>query len=94
MKLDLSFPLLAMFGLTRGMAGIGLGLLLADRVAHKRRARLGAVLFGIGAASTIPLIATAIRRSRRLETETIRESATAVYPPEAGVVGSRPYMRT
>lgn len=92
MKLDLSFPLLAMFGVTRGMAGIGLGLLLADRVGRKRRGRLGAILFGVGAASTIPLIATAIRRSRRMEAATMRESTNAVYPPESGLMGSRPYM--
>jgi hypothetical protein len=65
MKPNLSFPLLALFGLTRGMAGIGLGMLLADRISLKRRRTLGRTLFAIGAASTIPLMITIARRSRR-----------------------------
>lgn len=81
MQPKLSFPLLALFGLTRGLAGIGLGLLLADHIAHDRRKQLGKVLFGVGAASTIPLIATIIHRSRHPE-----PAITEVYTSSVGTV--------
>ena len=67
MNAKLSFPLFALFGITRGMAGIGAGLLLADRLGRKRRNKIGKILFGIGAASTVPLVFALVRplRSRR-----------------------------
>jgi len=65
MSPQLSFPLLALFGATRGMAGAGLGLLLADRIAHSDRKKLGIALLAVGAASTIPLAMAMFRRKRR-----------------------------
>jgi hypothetical protein len=87
MKPTLSFPLFALFGLTRGLGGIGAGLLLADRVAHKRRKKLGMMLFGIGAASTLPLIFAYVRRSRRaFEPAGVMDPMTEIYTPEMGTV--------
>ena len=86
MKPNLSFPLLVLFGVTRGMAGVGAGMLLADRIAKRRRKLFGTLLFGIGAASTVPLIATVIRRSRRREVGGVMEPMTEVYSPSMGTV--------
>jgi hypothetical protein len=87
MKPNLSFPLFALFGLTRGLGGIGAGLLLADRVARKRRRKLGMTLFGIGAASTLPLIFAFVRRNRRhAKTAGVMDPMTEIYTPEMGTV--------
>lgn len=48
---------------TRGMAGAGAGLLLADRVPEKRRKVIGWGLFAIGALTTVPLIIDVVRKS-------------------------------
>jgi hypothetical protein len=50
----LSLPTLASVAATRGMLGMGAGLLLAPKVGDKRRA-VGLALLGIGVASTIPI---------------------------------------
>ena len=63
-KTSLALPVIALIGATRGMLGAGIGLLLAERMDPERRAKLGRILFAIGALSTIPL-ATAVLRSRR-----------------------------
>ena len=90
MKPNLSFPLFALFGITRGLGGIGAGLLLADRIPHKRRKTLGKVLFGIAAASTLPLVVAVFRRSRRREDAIdaggVMDPMTEIYSPELGTV--------
>ena len=43
------------------MIGAGLGLLLSDRIARKRRRTIGFTLLGIGAASTVPVVRALIR---------------------------------
>jgi hypothetical protein len=43
------------------MLGAGIALLVAGRMTPEQRARVGRILFGIGVASTIPLVATVIR---------------------------------
>jgi hypothetical protein len=63
-KVDLSFPELMAVAATRGMAGAGLGLLVADYVAPEKRRAVGWTLLAIGALSTLPIAATLIRRSR------------------------------
>jgi len=52
--LKLSLPTLASVAATRGMLGVGAGLLLAPKMGDKRRA-VGLTLLGIGVASTIPI---------------------------------------
>ena len=53
---SLSIPEIALIAATRGMAGAGLGLLLADRMSAQRRKAVGWTLFLVGAASTIPIV--------------------------------------
>ena len=89
MSPKISFPLFALFGITRGMAGTGLGLLLADRVPAIHRRKLGIALFAVGAASTIPLIATVIRKSRQRQTAGVMDPQTEVYTSRHGVVDAQ-----
>jgi len=51
----LSLPQLAMIAGTRAMAGVGLGLLVADRFSERPRKAVGWTLLTVGALSTIPL---------------------------------------
>jgi hypothetical protein len=54
-SLELSLPTLVSVAATRGMLGVGAGLLLAPRMGDKRRRAVGLALLGIGMASTIPI---------------------------------------
>jgi hypothetical protein len=51
----LSLPIIALIGSTRGMLGAGLALLLANKLKHNKRRKLGWILLLIGAISTPPL---------------------------------------
>jgi hypothetical protein len=62
----IALPELALIGVTRGMLGVGFGLLVAERVPRKQRQIVGIALAAIGALSTIPL---AIRVFRRRATD-------------------------
>ena len=55
-------PTLAAIAATRGMLGVGVGLLLSKRLPRRRRDKVGWTLLGIGAASTIPLAIRVFRR--------------------------------
>jgi hypothetical protein len=54
-NLQLSLPTLFSVAATRGLLGVGAGLLLSDKLARKRRRRMGFTLLGVGIATTIPL---------------------------------------
>jgi hypothetical protein len=53
--LNIPMPLLKTLVVTRGLLGIGIGLLVSDKLARKTRFGLGWALFGVGALSTIPI---------------------------------------
>jgi hypothetical protein len=55
--LQLSLPTLLSVAATRGMMGVGAGILLAPKIEKKRRRAVGLALLGLGLASTIPLAA-------------------------------------
>jgi hypothetical protein len=50
---------------TRAAIGVGVGLLLADRLPADRRRRLAIALLTIGAATTVPIVNAIIRGSSR-----------------------------
>ncbi|HSS29916.1 MAG TPA: hypothetical protein VLL06_02750 [Nitrospiraceae bacterium] len=54
-KATMSVPELALIAGTRAILGVGLGLLLADRLNLDQRKAVGWTMFAIGAISTIPL---------------------------------------
>ena len=63
---QVSVPLheLAFIAATRGLAGAGLGLLLADKLDPPARRALGWTLLGIGAATTVPLAVSVLRHNQ------------------------------
>jgi hypothetical protein len=62
---DLPLPEIEMIAGTRAVLGVGLGLLLADKLSQPRRNQFGWALFLIGALTTIPLRRDVFRRSAR-----------------------------
>lgn len=59
---------LPMFGFvvaTRAALGVGLGLLIGDRLSSEQRRRVGTALLAFGAATTIPAVRLLSRRIRR-----------------------------
>ena len=63
----ITIPELALFAVTRGMLGAGIGLLAAERLGTQSRRTLGWTLAAIGAASTIPFIVRWVLRERDCE---------------------------
>lgn len=61
---NIALPELALIGATRGMLGVGIGLLVAPRIDKEHRTIAGIVLAAIGALSTIPLAFRVLRRDR------------------------------
>jgi len=51
----LSLPELIFVAATRGMIGVGVGLMLANKLTRERRVQIGLPLFIAGALSTIPI---------------------------------------
>ena len=63
-EIRLVWPELALIGATRGLLGIGLGLLLSGQLARDRRVAVGCTLATIGLLSTIPLGIRVFRKQR------------------------------
>lgn len=76
----LTLPELALFAATRAMLGLGIGLLLSDRIERDRRRTAGIALVATGALSTIPFALKVFRasrgNSRSHDTELHRATAT------------------
>ena len=63
-NIDIPLHELAFVAATRGMAGAGVGLLLADFIQPETRRPIGWTLLAIGALTTIPIAVSLISRSR------------------------------
>ena len=63
-NLVLNFPTFGFVVATRALLGLGIGLLIADRLPEERRHAIGVTLLAVGVATTIPA-AVAVLRSRR-----------------------------
>ena len=68
---------LAFIAATRGLAGAGLGLLLADQLPPAARRAVGWTLLGIGAATTVPIAVSLFRRSTTARLEELPSPARA-----------------
>ncbi len=55
-SLTLELPKFGFIVATRAMIGVGIGLLLAERIPEDRRRTIGLTLLGIGVATTIPAV--------------------------------------
>lgn len=53
---SVTLPEMGLVAMTRGMAGAGIGLLLAERLSPPVRRAVGWTLVGVGAATTIPIL--------------------------------------
>jgi hypothetical protein len=58
----LSLPELALVAGTRAILGLGVGLLLANRLSSAQRRPLGLALLAIGTMTTIPLVLEVLSR--------------------------------
>lgn len=63
---QLTFPELGLVAGTRAAAGVGIGLLLADRLSPEQRKAVGWTLLLVGALTTIPLALEVFGHSRSL----------------------------
>ena len=63
-SIALPIPLLGAIAATRGMLGMGAGLLLAQSLSDRRRTEVGWALVAVGVLSTLPLAAHVISRWR------------------------------
>ena len=63
-SITLPVPVFGLAVATRAALGLGIGLLIADRLTHEKRTAAGTVLVAIGALTTLPVV-LAIRRSVR-----------------------------
>lgn len=68
--LALNLPTFGFVVATRAMLGVGIGMLLSDRLPPERRRAVGLTLVSIGAATTVPAIAAVLRarNQHRLDT--------------------------
>ena len=60
----ISIPELFLVAATRGMLGVGIGLLLAGRLGRERRLAVGGTLLAVGALTTIPLALEVLGKGR------------------------------
>ena len=58
---ELNVPTLGFVVATRAALGVGIGLLLSDRLPPARRRTLGLTLIGVGAATTLPAAIAVLR---------------------------------
>ena len=58
-------PMIFAIAATRGLLGVGIGLLISERIGIKHRREVGATLAAIGALSTIPLAVGLFRKLHR-----------------------------
>ncbi len=63
--ISLRIPELGFIAGTRGALGAGVALLLADRLNREQQKKLGWLLLGIGAVTTLPIVVNVIRKARR-----------------------------
>jgi hypothetical protein len=75
-RVPLSVPELAIISGTRAALGMGIGLLIADRLTAERRKGVGVALLGVGLISTVPILAGLASAMRAIpESRTDEEGA-------------------
>jgi hypothetical protein len=61
----LNLPTFGFIVSTRAVLGVGIGLLISERIPPQRRRAVGATLIAIGAATTVPAVMAVLRNVRR-----------------------------
>jgi hypothetical protein len=54
-NIDLNLPTFGFVVMTRALLGMGIGLLLANRLSSEQRRAVGLTLVAVGAATTVPV---------------------------------------
>ena len=72
----LNLPTFGFIVSTRAVMGVGIGLLLSERLPARRRRAIGVTLVAIGAAATVPAVRSVIRSVRRSKQ---REMGSSVH---------------
>lgn len=75
-----TLPQIALIAGTRGLIGLGIGLLISGRMAAERRKAIGIALLAAGALSSIPL-AWKLFRAPRAEPYRVGARAERLRPP-------------
>jgi len=67
--LVLNLPTLGFIVVTRAMLGVGVGLLLSERIPAEKRRAVAVTLLAVGAATTVPAVMAVLggRRSANLQ---------------------------
>ena len=68
-EIVLTVPNIMLIAGTRVALGVGLGLLIADKLGRDARKSAGTALLAVGALSTVPLARHILGKNRRLERE-------------------------
>jgi len=63
-RISLRVPEIGFIAGTRAAFGVGLGLLLADRLNRRQRRKAGRVLVAIGAVTSVPVVVKLIRKAK------------------------------
>jgi hypothetical protein len=87
-KVVLELPTFAFVVSTRAALGVGIGLLLSERLPIARRRAVGAALVAIGAATTIPAALAVVRGARRA-----RRKAMNVIGLDRQLIGATRFPR-
>ena len=82
-EVSLPLPLLGFVVATRAALGVGIGLLIAEKLPLRRRRSVGAALVALGAATTVPAAISVIRGIGRADD---REQAAIGY--DRGLTGA------
>jgi hypothetical protein len=62
----ISIPLVAAVAGTRALLGVGVGLLLSEKLKGKQRRQLAYILLSLGVVTTVPIAMRVLRGRRRL----------------------------
>jgi len=95
-EVSLALPEFGFVVATRAALGLGMGLLLADRLPERQRQLAGAALFGVGAIATIPAavaVVRGIRRSARHAAVRLEKGASAAIGRDARLIGATRFPR-
>ena len=78
-EISIPLPEIGLIAGTRMALGIGIGLLVADRLSREQRQAAGWALVAIGALTTIPLVADVLGR-RRIASQEGRHTQRVAMP--------------
>jgi hypothetical protein len=63
-SVSLKIPEIGLIASTRVVLGVGIGLILSDKLSRDHRKRAGWTLLAIGAATTVPIIMNVFRKAK------------------------------